>query len=120
MVAVSQLQSTRTLNNSADWAELWLICFNFKKYMHLGPHDMNQTYTMKTGRELIPIEKVDSENIRIFNGCEVLIENSITRVTVPHHEPCRVMPNSYPSDGICNEEPLWILFLAYSSFDNCI
>ena len=25
-------------------------------------------------------------NIRIFNGCEVLIENSVTRVTVRHHE----------------------------------
>ena len=33
--------------------------------------------------------------IRI-NGCEVWIENSIMRVTVWHHEACRVMPNSYP------------------------
>ena len=37
------------------------------------------------------------KNIRIFNGCEVLIENSVTRVTVRHH-----LPNSYPSDGIFN------------------
>ena len=36
--------------------------------------------------------------IRIFNGCEVLIENSVTRVTVRHQ--CWVMPNSYPSGGI--------------------
>ena len=42
------------------------------------------------------------QNIRIFNGCEVQIENSVTRVTVRHHEACRVMPNSYPSDGIFN------------------
>ena len=42
------------------------------------------------------------KNIRIFNGCEVLIKNSVTRVTVRHHEACRVMPNSYPSDGIFN------------------
>ena len=41
-----------------------------------------------------------TKNIRIFNGCEVLIENSVT--TVRHHETCRVMPNSYPSDGIFN------------------
>ena len=34
--------------------------------------------------------------IRIFNGCEVRIENSFTRVTVRHHEACRVKPNSYP------------------------
>ena len=40
--------------------------------------------------------------IRIFNGCEVLIENSVTRVTFRHHEACQVMPNSYPSDGILN------------------
>ena len=33
--------------------------------------------------------------IRIFNGCEVRIENSVTRVTVRHHDACRVMPNSY-------------------------
>ena len=29
--------------------------------------------------------------IGIFNGCEVLIENSVTRVTVRHHEACRDM-----------------------------
>ena len=29
--------------------------------MHLGRHDMNQTYTMKKGQEFIPIKKVDSE-----------------------------------------------------------
>ena len=34
--------------------------------------------------------------IRTFNGCEVQIENSVTRVTVRHHEPHRLMPNSYP------------------------
>ena len=34
--------------------------------------------------------------IRIFTGCEIWIENSVTRVTVRHHKACRVMPNSYP------------------------
>ena len=29
--------------------------------MHVGSHDLNQTYKMKKGQELIPIEKVDSE-----------------------------------------------------------
>ena len=43
------------------------------------------------------------EIIIIFNGCEVLIENSVTRVTVRHHEACRMMPISYPSDGIFNQ-----------------
>ena len=40
--------------------------------------------------------------VRIFNGCEVLIENSVTRVIVGHHEACQVMPNSYSSDWIFN------------------
>ena len=35
------------------------------------------------------------QNLRIFNCCEVRIDNSVTRVTVWHHEACRVMPNSY-------------------------
>ena len=34
--------------------------------------------------------------IRIFNGRKVLIENSVTWVTVRHHEACQVMPDSYP------------------------
>ena len=34
--------------------------------------------------------------IRIFNGCEMQIENSIKRVFVWHQEACRVMLNSYP------------------------
>ena len=42
------------------------------------------------------------KNIRIFKGCEVQIENSVTRVTVRQHKACRVMPNSYPSDEIFN------------------
>ena len=29
---------------------------------------------------------VNTKNIRIFNGCEVLIENSVMRVTDRHHE----------------------------------
>ena len=38
----------------------------------------------------------EKQIIKIFNGCEVQIENSVTRVTVRHHEARRVMPNSYP------------------------
>ena len=32
----------------------------------------------------------------------MLIKNSVTRVTDGHHKACRVMLNSYPSDGIFN------------------
>ena len=46
--------------------------------------------------------------IRIFNGCEVLIKNSLTRVTVRHQ--CRVMPNSNPSDGIF----IWTIMDSFS------
>ena len=34
--------------------------------------------------------------VRIFNGCELRIENSVTMVTVQHRKACRVIPNSYP------------------------
>ena len=34
--------------------------------------------------------------IKNFNGCAVRIENSVTMVTVRHHDACRVMPNIYP------------------------
>ena len=40
--------------------------------------------------------------IRIFNGCELLIENSVTPVTVQHRKACRVMPNVILSDGTFN------------------
>ena len=34
------------------------------------------------------------ENVRILNACEVRFENSITRVTVRHHEACREISKS--------------------------
>ena len=37
-----------------------------------------------------------SNNISIFHECMVWIEKSVMRVTVRHHEACRVMPNSDP------------------------
>ena len=65
---------------------------------------------------------VYKHNIRIFNGREVRIENSVTKVTN-----CLASPG-LPSDAeqlsrvtefsIRTEQPLQILFLVYSSFDN--
>ena len=46
--------------------------------------------------------KVKVKTIRIFNRCELLIENSVMRVTVRHHEVRLMMPSSYPSDRIFN------------------
>ena len=52
---------------------------------------------------------------RIFNGCEVLIENSVMRATVRHHEARRVMPNSFPesSDGRHYGPFLWAIFIGH-------
>ena len=51
MAEVTQLQCV--VNNSIDWSVLWKMFFNFKKckHMHLGNHDMNQTYTMRKAQE---------------------------------------------------------------------
>ena len=40
--------------------------------------------------------------ISVFNGSEVRIENSVTTVTVQHHEACRVMPTVILSEGTFN------------------
>ena len=58
---VTQVQNS--INDSVEWSIIWEMFFNFKKckHMHLGYHDMDQTYTMKKGQDPIPIEKVDSE-----------------------------------------------------------
>ena len=42
--------------------------------------------------------------------------------TVWHHKACQVMPNSYPEwrNFRSHRQPLWILYLAYSPFDDCI
>ena len=56
----------------------------------------------------------EKQIIRICNGCKVLIENSVTRVTVWHHQACGVMPNSYPewrNFQFRTEKPLWIFFI---------
>ena len=55
---------------------------------------------------------VPSHSIRVLSGCEVRIENAVTRVIVRHHEACRVKEFL-----IRTAQTLWILFLAYTSFD---
>ena len=48
--------------------------------------DKNRHTDVMHGSRLTP----PCKTIRIFNGCEVLIENSVRRVTIRHHEACRV------------------------------
>ena len=73
LAEVAQLQDA--LGNSADWALVWKMFFNFKKckHMHLGIHDMNQTYTMKKDQEEVPIKKVEAEK-----DLGVIIDNKLT------------------------------------------
>ena len=47
---------------------------------------------------------------KIFNGCEVRTENSVTRVSVPQGQTYRVTEFL-----IRTEQSLWILFLGYPS-----
>ena len=61
-------KNIKQLNNSTDRAELWQMFL-----MHFGRHCINQTYTMKKGQELIPIEKVDSGK-----HLGVIIDKSLT------------------------------------------
>ena len=54
------------------------------------------------------------ENMKILNGCEVWIENSVTKLTVTHHEARGVIQNSYPEwqeFSVCTQQPLWFFFL---------
>ena len=68
MAEVTKLQCV--VNNSIDWSVLWKRFFNFKKckHMHLGNHDMNQTYTMRNDQEELPIEKGIRERPGCYNG----------------------------------------------------
>ena len=49
------------------------------------------------------LSKEEHARKRIHNGSSVQIENSIPRVTAPHHSASLVMLNSYPRDGIFNQ-----------------
>ena len=53
--------------------------------------DKNISYSCVTNVRTLHIYFI----IRVFNGCELRIENSFTTGTVQHREACRVMPNSY-------------------------
>ena len=66
-----------------------LVLYNFWSVLILCSNDP------KFQTESFDPDQTQLLNIRTFNGREVQIENSVTRVTVWHHEACRVMPNSY-------------------------
>ena len=70
------------------------------QYMHVEGsrcyQGQNQQSGSLWGGEHLRFIVLGRKNIRLFNGCEVRIENSVTRVTFRHHVACRVMPDSYP------------------------
>ena len=85
---------------SLRWATLILLVLSCRdsntKYLLLGAtHYFIENIWIL--RKVLPVQlaPLSLTTIRIFNGCEVLIENSVSRVTVRHHE-------AYPSDGIFN------------------
>ena len=49
------------------------------------------------------------DNIRIYHECEGRIEKSVPRITIWHHEACRVMKN---------DDPYWRIFLSYPNTIN--
>ena len=55
--------------------------------------------------------------IRIFNGCEVWIENFVTRVTKPRDAEQLSRVTEFL---ICTEQSIWFFFFANSFFNDCI
>ena len=63
------------------------------------------------------------ENIRIFNDCDLQIETSVMRgnCSAPQGLLSNAKQLSWMTEfSIRTEQPLKVLFLAYSSFDYCI
>ena len=60
--------------------------------------------------KLLWLDESLARNVRILNGCEVQIENSVTRVTDWHHKIFLLMSNSYLSDIIFNSQWTTIFF----------
>ena len=58
------------------------------------------------------------QNTRIFNGYEVQIQYSVIWDNCSAHDSEQL--SRVTEFSILTEQPLQILFLAYSSFDNCI
>ena len=58
-----KLQLQEDLNNLQKWSEKWQLPFNVEKckVLHLGPHNEDYNYTLKSGTNLRPLEVVTSE-----------------------------------------------------------
>ena len=67
---------------------------------------------------MVQLKERYTYNIRIYNECEGRIEKFIQRITVWHHEACRVMTKGDPKGRIILSYPHthYINFLANHSF----
>ena len=77
MAEVTKLQCV--VNNSIDWSVLWKRFFNFKKckHIHLGNHDMNQTYTMRNDQEEILIKRESEKDLGVIMDNKLTFTNYI-------------------------------------------
>ena len=98
-----QIFNTSESDLLSFWNILICICPNSEKSKtEKGITHLHMSKKMQTHLEIIFLCVTNVRPlhiffiIRIFNGCELRIENSVTTVTVQHREACRVMPNSYP------------------------
>ena len=60
---------------------------------HMFVCEMKDKYKTQTGEKGA---QLSGKNKRIHHECEGGIENSVLRITVCHHEACRVMTNGDP------------------------
>ena len=88
----------------------WQLCFGVGQ-IKFGPGHMvklepNKQKKTNSQSDSIKGKGPKSKNIRIFNGCEVQIENSVTGATVQQQEVCQLMQNSFFGFSIYTEHPL--------------
>ena len=87
---------SRTIKNSPklpQWHRCWIL--SFPRQILFFSNDPTSFRTYWSG-----------QTVRIFNGREVRIENSVTRVTVRHASWCRTV---IPSDGVFNSHQTAIM-----------
>ena len=62
-----------SLDNAADWAQIWDMNYHFQKckHLHIGNHNINFEYTMQTNSGEMKVQKVTTEkdqNIEIYRS----------------------------------------------------
>ncbi|MCG8045675.1 MAG: reverse transcriptase family protein [Candidatus Thiodiazotropha endolucinida] len=74
-------QVQTSLDNSVDWANEWLMYYNFKKCHHLqiGRQEIDSKYSMKAGNETHELNKVKNEkDLGVIIDSNLLFRDHIT------------------------------------------